>query len=51
MSLAVPFANPQGGGTLVRLSVGLEAIEDLVDDLAQAIDSSFRVNTDPSDIE
>jgi cystathionine beta-lyase len=43
VSLAVPYdlaalrKSPQGGGTLVRFSIGLEAVEDLIADCEQAL--------------
>lgn len=35
----------QGGGQLVRIAAGLEAIEDLVEDLRQALDSMIDVSS------
>ena len=47
VSLVVPYdlsvlrPGSQWRGTLVRFSIGFEAVEDLIDDLAQALDSAF----------
>jgi len=43
VSLAVPYdlramrASSAGQGTLVRFSIGLEAVDDLIEDLRQAL--------------
>jgi cystathionine beta-lyase len=37
-----------GAGQLVRIAAGLEAVEDLVEDLRQALDSMIDVSSLPS---
>ena len=48
LSLAVPYnlaalrSRPAWSGVLVRLSIGLEAVEDLIEDLEMALDRTFQ---------
>ncbi|MEQ1805230.1 MAG: PLP-dependent transferase [Burkholderiaceae bacterium] len=48
LSLAVPYnlaalrSKPAWAGVLVRLSIGLEAVEDLIEDLEAALDRTFQ---------